>query len=219
MIFLCHVTFSCWRLCSLSALLLLDQYRQKSRLFRSPVLFVPLGDDFRFVESSEWDAQFHNYQKLFDYFDQHPHLHVKVSAWYTWGDGAEAVVGGTPHSDITVESAVWHLHSTFKASVSLNGIVPGICVVRSQVLLLLLVLRLSSGPCQITSRLSSGVWAQQEQRYRPFAGTSSRTPTVTTITGADTSPPDRFTNVWTECWRPRSGTIHHTAFQFIKIHQ
>uniref|UniRef100_A0A8P4GL75 mannosyl-oligosaccharide 1,3-1,6-alpha-mannosidase n=1 Tax=Dicentrarchus labrax TaxID=13489 RepID=A0A8P4GL75_DICLA len=53
-------------------------YRQKSRLFHSPVLLVSLGDDFRFVESSEWDAQFSNYQKLFDYFDQHPELHVKA---------------------------------------------------------------------------------------------------------------------------------------------
>lgn len=60
------------------AVLLLDQYRQKSRLFQSPVLLVPLGDDFRFMESSEWDAQFSNYQKLFDYFDQHPELHIKA---------------------------------------------------------------------------------------------------------------------------------------------
>ncbi len=67
----------------LRALVLLDQYRQKSRLFRSPVLLVPLGDDFRFVDSSEWDAQFTNYQKLFDYFDQHPELHIKVNAWDT----------------------------------------------------------------------------------------------------------------------------------------
>lgn len=77
----------------LRALLLLDQYRQKSRLFRSPVLLVPLGDDFRFVESREWDAQFSNYQKLFDYFNQHPELHIKVTpdtpvrgrGYNTWG--------------------------------------------------------------------------------------------------------------------------------------
>ena len=69
---------------------LLKQYRLKNELFRHDVVLVPIGDDFRYDRSLEWDQQYGNYSRLFQYMNANKELNVEIG-FGTLNDYVEAV--------------------------------------------------------------------------------------------------------------------------------
>lgn len=58
----------------------MDQYRKKAKLFKNgDVLLVPLGDDFRFLTSREWNLQILNYRMLMDHINSNAKYNMHVS--------------------------------------------------------------------------------------------------------------------------------------------
>ena len=56
-----------------------EQYQKKAQLYRSNVILVPHGDDFRYDSTAEWDKQLGNMEKLMDFMNADRDMNIKVS--------------------------------------------------------------------------------------------------------------------------------------------
>lgn len=47
-------------------------------MYNTRSVLIPLGDDFRYTQSTEWEAQRSNFEKLFEYINNEPSLNVEA---------------------------------------------------------------------------------------------------------------------------------------------
>uniref|UniRef100_H2YSQ6 Alpha-mannosidase n=1 Tax=Ciona savignyi TaxID=51511 RepID=H2YSQ6_CIOSA len=75
---------------------LLDQYRKKSKLFKSDTLLVILGDDFRYSAMKELSDQYTNYARIISYINSHPQLnaHMQFGTLSEYFDAMKNEIGG-----------------------------------------------------------------------------------------------------------------------------
>uniref|UniRef100_A0A183C212 B box-type domain-containing protein n=1 Tax=Globodera pallida TaxID=36090 RepID=A0A183C212_GLOPA len=72
------------------AQLLADQYRKKAQLYGHNTILVPLGDDFRFDQDSEWNNQYSNYKMLFEFMNAKKEWNINAR-FGTLGDYFDAL--------------------------------------------------------------------------------------------------------------------------------
>lgn len=58
--------------------MIVDQWRKKSVLYKTRSVLIPLGDDFRYTQSMEWEAQRVNFEKIFEYVNNEPSFNVEA---------------------------------------------------------------------------------------------------------------------------------------------
>uniref|UniRef100_A0A182UAA6 Alpha-mannosidase n=1 Tax=Anopheles melas TaxID=34690 RepID=A0A182UAA6_9DIPT len=77
--------------------MIVDQWRKKSVLYRTRNVLIPLGDDFRYTTSSEWEAQRVNFEQLFNYINNEPSLNVeaKFATLQDYFDAVRATSGSS----------------------------------------------------------------------------------------------------------------------------
>lgn len=92
-----------------SSRLILDQYRKKAQLYRTNVLFVQLGDDFRYRSAHEVRVEFDNYDKIFAYINQRTDWNTQVRREVFRTGGKSRCL-----PDERVDS-VWHFERLFRA--------------------------------------------------------------------------------------------------------